>query len=85
MPSTSVHLPDALVERLDKLAKESGRSRNRLIIEACEAYVAAAREEWPVGFFSRLAPSDERALRSSLEDWLEALDSTRHNRAVEPF
>jgi predicted DNA-binding protein len=87
MASTSVHLPDELVARLDELAKESGRSRNRLIVEACEAYVAGAREEWPAEFFSRdrIARSDENDLRDSLADWLKAIQSSRRNRAHAPF
>ena len=85
MTSTSVHLPDALIKRLDKLARESGRSRNRLIVEACEAYLAGTREAWPSEFFSRLPRSDERVLQESLQEWLETLQSSRRNRAVAPF
>jgi predicted transcriptional regulator len=87
MASTSVHLPDELVERLDELARESGRSRNRLIVEACEAYLDQAREEWPADFFAedRLARSDEKALRDSLEEWLQSIQSSRRNRDLAPF
>lgn len=87
MASTSVHLPDELVERLDKLAQESGRSRNRVIVEACEAYLTRARREWPDDFFThpRLTPSDERTLQSSLAEWLETIQSSRRNRSAEPF
>ena len=87
MASTSVHLPNELLERLDRLARESGRSRNRLIIEACEAYVAQARENWPEGFFSggELDPGDLKALRGGLAEWLKALESGRRNRSREPF
>lgn len=87
MASTSVHLPEDLVARLDEIAQEIGRSRNRVIIEACEAYLAGAREHWPAGFFSsdRLARPDEKALQDSLEEWLETIQSSRRNRAVAPF
>lgn len=87
MASTSVHLPDELVERLDELARESGQSRNRVIVEACEAYLARARREWPDDFFSRprLTSSEERTLRDSLEEWLETIQSSRRNRSAEPF
>jgi len=85
--STSVHLPNELLERLDRLARESGRSRNRLIIEACEAFVARARDNWPEGFFSggELDPADVRALQGSLAEWLKGLESSRRNRSREPF
>ncbi len=87
MASTSVHLPEELIERLDRLARESDKSRNRVILEACEAYLAGAREEWPDDFFSsrRLARSDVKMLQESLEEWLETLQSSRRNRTAEPF
>ena len=87
MASTSVHLPNELLERLDRMARESGRSRNRLIIEACEAFVARARDNWPEGFFSggELDPADVRALQGSLAEWLKGLESSRRNRSREPF
>ncbi len=87
MASTSVHLPEELIERLDRLARESDKSRNQVILEACEAYLAAAREEWPDDFFSsnRLARSDAKILQDSLEEWLETIQSSRRNRTAEPF
>ncbi|MGH9460061.1 MAG: CopG family ribbon-helix-helix protein [Vicinamibacteria bacterium] len=87
MATTSVHLPKELLEKLDKLARESGRSRNRVIWEACEAYVKQARETWPDDFFSgeRVKPADVAMLQDSLEEWLETIQSSRRNRALEPF
>jgi hypothetical protein len=87
MASTSVHLPNDLLERIDRLARETGRSRNRLIIEACEAFVAQAREHWPEGFFSggELDPGDVKALQRGLAEWLKGLETSRRNRSREPF
>jgi len=87
MASTGVHLPEELIERLDRLARESDRSRNRVILEACEAYLAGARKEWPDDFFSnmRFARSDVKIFQKSLEEWLETLQSSRRNRTAEPF
>jgi len=87
MASTSVHLPVKLIERLDRLARESGRSRNRVILEALEAYVSEARDEWPEDFLAtdRLKSGDVRDLEDSLEEWLSMLRSSRRNRAREPF
>jgi predicted transcriptional regulator len=69
MASTSVPLPRDLVERLDRLAKESGRSRNRVIVEALEAYLRGGREEWPEDFLSdeRLNDRDRRYLGDALQ------------------
>jgi metal-responsive CopG/Arc/MetJ family transcriptional regulator len=36
MPSTTVHLPDQLLSRIDQTVKEQKISRNRFIIQACE-------------------------------------------------
>jgi predicted transcriptional regulator len=87
MASTSVHLPADLVERLDRLARESGKSRNRVILEALEASLAQAREKWPEDFLDadRLGQREVRDLQNSLEDWLSALQSSRRNRAGGPF
>jgi metal-responsive CopG/Arc/MetJ family transcriptional regulator len=87
MASTSVHLPSALLERLDQLAQETGLSRNRLIVRACETYIEQARGEWPEDFFSdeRIARADLMELHRSLHDWLLQIESARRNRAREPF
>jgi len=87
MASTSVHFPPELIERLDRIARETGSSRNRLIVQACEAYVKQARGEWPEDFFSdkRIGRAALRELRRSLHDWLEQLESARSNRTGEPF
>jgi predicted transcriptional regulator len=42
-PRCSLRLPESLWSRLDKIAKEHGRSRNTEIVEALESH--AAREE----------------------------------------
>ncbi len=87
MASTSIHLPSDLLTRLDHLARETGVSRNKLIVKACEAYVDQAREEWPEDFFSdtRIPPRDLRELHDSFQDWLEQISASRRNRAASPF
>ena len=42
--ATTVRIPDQLQERYDKLAKTTGRTRNFLMTDALERYIA--REEW---------------------------------------
>jgi predicted transcriptional regulator len=85
--STSVHLSDELLASLDRLARELGKSRNRLIVEACESYLSRAREAWPEDFFSdeRLDRRDVEELRQSLRDWLAGLTSSRQSRKRAPF
>ena len=87
MASTSVHLPPDLLTRLDRLARETGVSRNKLIVRACEVYVDQARTEWPEDFFSdkRLSLRDRRELQNSFQDWLDQISASRRNRATPPF
>ena len=60
MTSTSVHLPAAIVEKLDRLAAQHGTSRNRIILLACEKLLAERRVEWPAAFFDSDLPADDR-------------------------
>lgn len=87
MASTSIHLPADLLTRLDQRARETGVSRNKLIVRACEAYVDQARTEWPEDFFSdkRLSLRDRRELESSFQDWLDQISASRRNRVTRPF
>lgn len=86
MPSTSVHLPNALLEDLDHLASERGVSRNRLIVEACRETLRK-RREWPTGFFedTRFAAADLQDLRSSAKGFERDLAASRRNRNGSPF
>lgn len=87
MASTSLHLSPDLLVRLDRVARETGVSRNKLIVRACEAYIDQARTEWPEDFFAdkRVPPRDLRELHGSFQDWLEQIAASRRNRATRPF
>jgi hypothetical protein len=87
MPSTSVHLPAALLARLDRVAKKRGVSRNRLITEACRSIVDAGRSEWPADFFAdkRLSPDDLGLLRSTVDDWMKEVSVSRRSKKDPPF
>jgi len=44
----SIHLSDTLAERLQRIAQETGRSRNALIREAVESWLASREQRrWP--------------------------------------
>lgn len=86
MRSTSVHLPSRLIEGLDRLAKERGTSRNRVIVEACENLLAADRGTWPEGLFAvQIAPEDLQILRQTGAEMEEAIYSSRRERLVPPL
>ena len=68
MPTT-VHIPDTLLQAVDRRAKELGTSRNRLIIKALEESLRH-QPEWPAGFFERLKarnPDDVTAVGEMLD------------------
>jgi len=54
---TTVHIPAALLDRLDRRAAEEGTSRNRLVVRAIEREL---REQghWPPAFLERLKSGD---------------------------
>lgn len=86
MASTSVHLPAAIVEQLDRLAAEQGTSRNRVILQACEELLAQRRGAWPPGFFDNdLGPDDLRELRAGGAELESAILQSRRDRPVPPL
>jgi len=86
MPSTSVQLPDSLLEDLNHLAAETGRSRDRLIVEACRARLRQSRQ-WPSDFFdnARFRPEELEDLRSHAEVFESELVVARRNRNTSPI
>jgi hypothetical protein len=84
MPSTTVHLPEQLLSKIDQLVKEKGISRNRFIIQACEKAVNDSAGQWPEAFFeSKLSQEDLDLLRESvLEMESEILQRRRSRRSA---
>ena len=86
MASTSVHLPAAIVEQLDRVAAERGTSRNRVILQACEELLAEHQGDWPAGFFeSSLRPEDLEELRSSGQEMEREILTNRRDRSIPPL
>ncbi len=86
MASTSVHLPADIVEKLDHLAAQRGTSRNRIILQACQALLADQRGDWPRGFFeSELSPREKAILRESAREMEAAIYGARRDRWVPPL
>jgi len=87
MPSTSVHLPDDLLARLDQVAKERHVTRNRLIVDACRSMLDEGNSDWPDDFFTkeRLPKRDRDLLRSTLDDWCAEIESARRSKRRSPF
>ena len=87
MSSFSVYLPEHVKQGLDRAAERSGKSRNRLIVEACEALVRGSGGAWPQGFFDerRLSARDRSELRKGAEEIDRIVRTSRRNRKSAPF
>ena len=83
MPSTTVHFPPEILERIDALARRRGISRNRLVIDACESEVARDAGEWPEGFFHLdLSSADREMLRQAARELESEVLARRRNRGA---
>ena len=81
MPSTTIHIPDHLLSKLDQIVKEKGISRNRFIVQACERALDESTGKWPDDFFdSDLCAEDLKLLREGASEMEEAIVKLRKNR-----
>jgi len=81
MPSTTVHIPDHLLSKIDQIIKEKDISRNRFIIQACEQALDNSAGQWPEGFFeTELSGRDLRLLREGVREMEDAIISMRKNQ-----
>ena len=81
MSSTTVHIPDKLLSRIDQVVKEKEISRNRFIIQACEQALNNSAGQWPEGFFeNELNGGDLRLLKEGVQEMEKAIMSMRKNR-----
>lgn len=79
--TTTVHLPDKLLQKLDQRAKELGLSRNRYVVRALEA---AVREEtaWSPRFLEMLAGATKDADGGrTVDEMMHAISSRRTRKA----
>jgi hypothetical protein len=82
MPSTTVHLPDKLLVKIDQVVKEKEISRNRFIIQACEQALSNSAGQWPENFFKpELNEENLHLLREGVEEMEDAILSKRRNRS----
>lgn len=81
MPSTTVHIPDKLLSKIDQIVKEKGISRNRYIVEACELALINSAGQWPDGFFeTELNKKDLQLLKQGVMEMEEAILVSRKSR-----
>lgn len=81
MPSTTVHFPPPLLERVDAIARRRGVSRNKFVIGACQEAITRDAGSWPQGFFAPDLTADDLALlRAAGADLEQSVLSARRNR-----
>ncbi len=78
---TSVHLPQALLQAVDRKAKALRMSRNQFVIRALQKEVDAS--EWSAGFFERLAPDAET--NKAIGEMLVAIRKGRRSKPARRF
>jgi metal-responsive CopG/Arc/MetJ family transcriptional regulator len=81
MPSTTVHIPDALLTKIDQIVSEQGISRNRFIIQACEEALQNNAGRWPEDFFEPdFGSANLRLLKEGVAEMEAAIIQMRKNR-----
>lgn len=83
MPSTTIHIPDDILKRIDAIAHRRRISRNRLVREALEEVVARDAGEWPDSFFSPpVDPQDRELLQEATRELETTITRARRNRGA---
>ncbi len=81
MPSTTVHIPDKLLSKMDQTVKKKGISRNRFIVQACEQALDNDAGQWPEDFFEPVLSKEQlELLREGVAELEEAIMNMRRNR-----
>jgi metal-responsive CopG/Arc/MetJ family transcriptional regulator len=76
---TSVHIPKALLEAVDRRARALKISRNHLIVRVLEKEMGADGG-WSEGFFERLSARNE-TIAPAVDDLLANIRKTRRSKA----
>jgi hypothetical protein len=76
--ATSVHIPKALLEEVDRKARALQISRNRLIVRALERELSAAAD-WSPGFFEQLGKVDTETA-AAVDDLLASIRQARTSK-----
>ncbi len=82
MGSTTVHIPKAVLDRIDLMAKRRGVSRNRVVLDSLEAEIARDGGEWPTDFFSPPSAQDLLLLQEVTLELEDTVRASRRNRGA---
>src|SRR5207302_179758 len=76
--ATSIHIPQPLLEAVDRKARALKMSRNRLIVRALERELAPG-SDWSPGFFERLGAIDSETA-SAVDELLVSVRGARTSK-----
>jgi len=82
MGTTTVHIPQAILDRIDLIAKRRGVSRNRIVLESLEAEIARDSGAWPEEFFGRPSEQDLVLLQEATLELENTVQASRRNRGA---
>jgi Ribbon-helix-helix protein, copG family len=80
---TSVHLPQALLDEVDRKARALQISRNQLVVRALEREVRGSAD-WSPDFFERLL-TPEPGVAEAVDDLLKAVRGARRSKSPRQF
>lgn len=82
MGSTTVHIPDEMLQRIDAIARRRGTSRNRVVLASLEAEIARDSGEWPDSFFDPPSDAERAVLAEATREIEGAIAGARRNRGA---
>ncbi|MEX2442622.1 MAG: ribbon-helix-helix protein, CopG family [Alkalispirochaeta sp.] len=82
MGSTTVHIPDDMLRRVDQVARRRGISRNRLVMESLQAEITRDGGEWPANFFEPPPEEDLAVVREAVDEFEQHTRTHRRNRGA---
>jgi hypothetical protein len=80
---TSVHLPESLIEAVDRKARSLRISRNQLVVRALEREVREV-SDWSPGFFDQLSECDPE-IAKTVDDLIQHVQNARRSKPTRPL
>lgn len=82
MGSTTVHIPDEMLARIDAIARRRGMSRNRVVLASLEAEITRDSGEWPDAFFAPPSDAERTVLVEATREVEDIIAGSRKNRGT---
>ena len=82
MGSTTVHIPDDMLARIDAIARRRGTSRNRVVLASLEAEIVRDSGEWPDAFFAPPGDAERAVLAEATREIEDVIAGSRRNRGA---